>query len=1748
MRDPVTPADEAQDARAVDGPGSGRVPPNRRGPSLPPILDRRSLLAVATIAVATSVVGALIVQSSGPAGRPSPTTGTSTGSPAPRSDPSSAVPDVGWTSIDLPAMARVAVLAPTDSDAAGIGLGTRFTLTSAGSADARTLAAGLSSDPPVTLSVARNATSRRATLVPSAPLAEGTRYRFALRVRGEVVGSWQFQTRQRLAVSESIPSDRATDVPIDTGIELTFNQDGAGSIAPFFTIRPAVSGTFERHGRAWVFVPEQLVPTTIYTVTLQKGVPVTGSDLVLEDDLRFSFETAPKTATKPTVGTRDRPLPPLRVDFPRSVLEVVPGEPPVLDLWVEPPGSHDTRPVTTRVALRVYSLPDASTATSAIARLTGMSDWASWSDAGLVATRPLSLVASFTAPIKTLGEEAGARDYVEFPTLLAPGWYLVDRPSAGRNAQLVLQVTDVATHITFTSTRSVVWVNDVTAGGPIAGAAVRTTDGHLLGRTDAAGIAVLALDPSTSLLIAAPDAGDVPSDPLPGRAAIVPVGAGSTGLGYEGDTGGGYEYGVPTDRDSYWHVLDTDRSIYRSTDEIDAWGMIRARSGGKIPAAMRVRLVVAELSASDGVGLRLPDLLVHPDVRTGAYTARLPVADLPGGDYIVETRIGSKTVGARYVRIGQIQKPAYRLDVSLDRSAVVEGDPLTATVRATFFDGTPVPSLDLRVASIDGELGARTDADGRATITSRPRWGEPDRDGPRWRSINVYPGGGEEADISASAGFAVLPSRLVVAGEATISGATLAISGSVHALDAESADGAARVGGDVSDAWVGRPVSDQPVRLRVTDEWDVRIKTGRRYDPITKRAYDTFRYESREAVLRDVEIRTAADGSLKTAVALAAPGGTLPDDHDYEVTLSATDTNGRTMQVRTFAFAPARRTTARWSADATELPLELGGDLTETTYPLGGSVELPLTYGGATPGADGAFLYVAAHAGLRSVEASAEPVYRTTFASADMPSMTVRAVWFTGRTYVTAPPYEAIVDRADRSLRVEVLPDRATHRPGEAVALRLRTTDAAGRPVAASVVVRAIDEKLYAIGAAGAEDPYEALFRPIDSGLLDPYSSHPAPRTTLRRSWWGGQGGDTCGGGDGFGPLLARDDFRDVVLFRSVRTAADGTATVRFDLSDDLTSWRISAAAFSAGPKVGQTAISLPVGMPLFVEVPVAAEYVATDRPVLRLRAYGTQLRSGDAVTFTLSAPSLGMSATTVRGSAFTAVAVQLPPLVAGDHAVRIVATSDGARRYRDALVRTIHVVSSRLTQQRSAYSLLTTSVPRPTAVGGVTYVFLDAGRGKYLDALREIAGGWSDRLDAQLAATLAADLLDTEFGLGAAAFAPPFVAGRFLHPNVGVEGWPRGFALLPYGSADLALTARIALVDPETIRRASADQYLDESFASRASTREQRLIALAGLAGLASLGSGWDLTAKLEAALAADDLSVREHLYLGLAAAHLHDYASARTIERDLLARYGQRLGPWVRLSLGDAALNAEATSLLTLLALELGDPIATSTEAFVEENPSPDDLAILQRVAFLRHALRAAPATAARFEYRLAGKRHAVTLSAGQSIRVDVPSWQLATFTARRLAGSVGVSVSWVSAATPAQLPSDPSLILERTSVPSSAVPVGGVVTVVLTPRFGDYVMSGCYRVEDIAPSGLVPVREARGGLARGKEDDAPVAIEGQHVTFCATPSSPQHRLIYYARVVGPGDYAWEPATMRSERALENGTNTGPARLVMP
>lgn len=1738
-------------------PGGGlTAPPGMRPPVGPPRPGaRRYSRALALGAVGLVTVVLLVTGLQGaarPTATPVPPTIAARASPAVTRMPSpvptdrtpapSASPAPAWARLVVPELAPVAELAPTDADAGGVALTSAFTLTSRTSERAIVLAGRLSVEPAIDLATEAPGTGDASpvpvpspggpgsgdsvTIRPRERLAPGHLYRFALNgADGSLRASWAFQTKQPLHVTGTLPADRATGVPVDTGIEITFDQDGVSGAAAHLSISPSVTGTFEQHGRVLVFAPAALQPRTVYAVTLGRGVGLSGSDQVLEEDVRFAFETGG------AAGDGDRPT----VDFARRVYESATREAPVLTVY-----AGGTAVGSLPVAVYRFASLDACLA--ALREVASAPTWTAWQAPGaLVPTAGMPRAIGFTAHPQSLGPDDG-RFWFRVPARLGAGWYLVEARVSGRTAQAFLQITDIATFAATTATRSVVWVNDLATGQALPGATVLLDGTKPLGTSGENGVALF-VTPGALARVIDPYT-DAPATPTPslvvrapgGRAAFVALGTwgpDTYGSWWPGSYSG--DYGAS---DRYWQLLYTDRTVYRQTDTLHAWGTVRDRDSGLVPDDLELRLVM-----SGGDSATPPVATLRPIPGTaGAFSATIALRDLPLGGYDLQVWSGGAMVADRYLQVDILVKPAYTVTGSTDRRVYVSGDSVTTDFQALFYDGTPVPGVDLQANwGNDSHAQVTTDDAGHATIaTTADQRYEGSQMG--LLTIMANPVQPEEAAMAGAASALVLSSDVFLEATATVASGRVHVAGSILDVDVPELE---RTWDPASGWWAvsppGSPRPDAAITAVLTEQVATRTRTGQTYDFIAKKAVPVYQVEVHDVARGTYRVRSAADGTFVLDIPVAG------DAEGWTVSLRAADAKGRTSQLDVYADR------ARPAAERTRPYLEGDGPPRNTpgtfafqggtcdaglvhggTYGVGDTVRVVMRDGaGALPSAGAnRYLFLTEQRGLRATSTGTSSRFAVPFDGSAVPNLVVSAVRFTGTSYQAAiDGFVASVDTAGRAIDVVLTPDAARYRPGGSVTLDVSTRRAMdGSPVAAAVTLSAVDEKLFDIGAAVAETPLADLYLAVPSGLRASYASHEYPTYLASPGC-----GSTTGGGGG------RTDFRDSLLYRQVRTDASGHARVTFGLSDDLTSWHVSASAITADLDAGSGWIGIPVGLPFFVDATLAAEYLAADRPVLRVRAYGESLHRGDQVTFTISSATLPMAPVTLTAPAFGSTEVELPPLRAGTQSVVIegrAGTGAGART--DRLTRTFRVVATRLLQDQTAFTALGPAFRPEGGSGATTYVFTDAGRGRFLATLRSLAWGDGPRLDQALAALVARSLEKKWFP--SVPLDDPvsgFEPARYqLADGSEADG---GLALLPYATPDLELSALAALAAPDSFDRGHLDAYFAAIAADPTSSAERVDIAVAGMAAL-----GDPVLSRLQAEARPDGRTVIQRLWLALGMLALGDDGTARAIERDLLAASGETYGAWIRLRVGETGDDAlRATSLLAMLAAGLGDPLAEPAEAYVEANPGTDVLASLGEAVYAGRAIERAAPAAASFAYVVGGRRQTVQLETGESFSVTLTAAQRATFSAERLSGDVDVTTDWQAPLDAATATLDPSLHIERSVSPVGTVGREALVRVRFEATFGAQSPSGCYHLVESVPSGLVPLPWDP-TTAEVPTYTPPYLVQGQAVHFCISPGD-RYPPGYVARVASAGTYAWEPAVLQPAAARDRIAMTGPTTITI-
>ena len=1188
----------------------------------------RLMTAKAAVAVGVFLIAATIL---GPAPLAAPAASPGhPASPAASSGPISGGPTSGpeasaepWGDLAVGPYEPAATLTPTDQDRIGIGTTTSFTLRSLTSTPAVDLARGLALEPPVELAIKAGATADTATVRPLSPLAVGQRYRVRLEsTDGALAGSWTFQTRQPLHIVGTLPGDQAVDVPTNTGIELTFDQDGVTDVATHFSIAPKVAGRFETHGRTVAFVASApLAKGTIYSVTVRKGIALSGSSETLGADLSFRFETSSSSGPAP------------RIEFGRSMIEIRPDQQPVVVVTDEV-ANEDKAPVATSVGVVIHRLPDFAAVIAAGIALAGPDSWAIAAPSATVSTNGLAKIAEAAAPI--VSSDAGS--LLTIPVNLAKGAYVVTIKQPGAPAQLLIQVTNLSAYAMAASQTSMAWVNDLGTGGSVAGARVTLTGGRVLGSTDGDGVLQV---PTPTELTAAPEA-ELGTDGTQTAAArfltVTATGLGSLlvplGLpipyGYPSTTSSWYG----PDPRAWWLLFGTDRTTYRQTDTIHAYGTIRARPDRSVPDGIELRIRPVD-GSPDAPILRVP---VKATSR-GVFTADLHLDGLPRAQYSVDLFVGKALVSSLWFYVGGLVKPAYQVDIHADRQAYLAGDAVKVSTTTAFYDGTPVPGMELQFTANGQHATATTDALGQASVALKAI-NEGGPEGVGSMEVDVAPVHPEEGQIGASLSVAVVASRSWITGKGTVSGGNIVVTGTLASFDMAAYEAALAANRELDDP-SGAPIAGGTVQAHVTHLVEKREQTGTTYDFIEKQVVPVYEYTETEVSLGTHALASAADGTFRLSLAAPAAGDS------YRIRLTSADPEGRTIQLTVDASPPP----AGRVAQMPYLELPGGCGTPSVASRLDAQVKLTMRKADGSVAPAGRYLFVVGELGALETTVQASPTFTRTLRDADLPGFTTRGVWLSSDGYQVAD-VGVDVDVRDKTLAIHLRPDRAAYQPGDPVTIGVTTTDPSGKPVAADVVIRGVDQKVYALGAAYDADPVAELMAQTEPGFGASYQSHALPSPD------GGGCGDTGGGG--------RDDFRDTVTFQRITTDASGHGSITFKLSDDLTSWHMTALGFSAALDTGLASVLIPVSLPFFVDASLAPEYLVGDRPILRLRGYGAGLAAGDRVRFVVSAPTLGLAPTTVEGNAFESLRLGLPAMVAGDHAIRIEASAVHAgKRWR---------------------------------------------------------------------------------------------------------------------------------------------------------------------------------------------------------------------------------------------------------------------------------------------------------------------------------------------------------------------------------------------------------------------------------------------------------------------------------------------------
>jgi hypothetical protein len=1613
--------------------------------------------------------------------------------------------------------------------------------------------------------------------------------------------SWAFQVKDPFKIVQSLPDDRSSGVPVDTGIEFTFSHQNVEGLAEAFSISPHIDGRFETYGRTVVFVPNsRLQAATIYTVSLTDTVRVKGSDEKLLEPLTFSFETSPYSSNRYLVANE-------------TMLEFASGDQIVIPIYAN---DNEKREITSTV----YSFKSVEQFIKSLEAKQKIPVWARASrNQYTVDTTSLTKISTSNPEI----EKVNYQRFVPLPDELGAGLYLVELQAGSQVSQVLIQITDLAVYSAVTSTDSIIWVNDTATRKAVPNARITSLDGRLNQTTNAEGIALLDGDQVLKGNINPHNLSEYLTVTSGNKLTVVQLGK-STNYYYSDST-----YST----DDHWDYLYTDRSMYLPTDTISFWGFLEPRNGTELND---VRVTLASQNYYNRGNEAVPLYEETLPVSRGSYSGSTSFSRLTPGSYVLTTYHNDVRVSTRYLQITEYNKPAYELSVSSANKAVFANESFTHNITAAFFEGTPVANLNISATSTNKTVTTPTqnltlDANGLGSLTLATQ----PRDCSLSKSCEIYTYGNltvkptlaEEAEIRASTTQIVFNSR-VLADVDVQRAADQKITTSLKTFNVDLNKINDGTGSYYAiDDYRGTVAGGTSIRGQITEISYTKVNEGQVYDFINKVHRPKYSIATNRTIVDTFEGVTAADGSFTFDYQGA-------EDKSYYVDIIVNDQQGGKYTLTEYAYANSRYSS--WN-EYDYFSVHRADD--DYTYNLGETAKFVFKNNNEPiiPDQDDAFLFFKLRQGLQAYSVTNQPEYAFVFDETSIPNVTVDGAYFNGQSYAVPESYfytnaTAGLDLSGRELTIDIQTDKDVYEPGEDVMLTVRITDASGRPVQSALNVNLVDEAFYALRDEQV-NPLETLYIGVASGLINTSKTH--KYRSLSMLTGGAEGGgcflaDTkilledgsskaiqdIKAGDRIltkqselsdklvgatvkqtfvhevneylilngeikvtpehrmfvnygwqaigeakvgntllntrGELVrinsiewvrepvtvynfevedlhtyfaegvyvhndkggVREDFADTALFESLTTDANGRATVSFELPDNITTWRVTAQAITTDLYAGSGVTPIRSTKPIFADAVIGSEYLASDKPQIKVRAYGTALTSDSALNFQVSAPSLEIDKSFTEAP-YTSSYIGLGDLSnrLGAHDILVSAKSG---EYSDVLKRPTSVIESRITTNEESLETLTNDTTLADK-SGTELMFSDASRGQYYRDVTNLTYASGGRVD-QLAASIISDnLLEEYFSSNASSANDDITAYTTTNGLI---------ALLPYAAGDLALTSKIAAADASLVDAYTLSGTLQRVLDSKQSTNEEIAQALFGLAAI-----GEPVLIPIQNLARLEEQSVTTQLYTALALAEIGDKEQARDIYLNLLSTYGEETDATARLKLETDAETLEATTLAAIIAAMLEDQKMDGLWAYANSTYVKNIIIPLEKALYLSTVIPNLPVSDNSFDLTIEGRTTSIDLSNGKTYRLRLTNDQAQSADIDKVQGAINLTTSRSvvsDGTTQSDLVAIKREYRDLNQNPVTKFKEGDVVEIVISSSINEKAPSGNYQITDLLPSGLTPVTQPRRSniLPKGSRVMRPFSVEGQTAKFMISKDHNFKTFSYYARVTSIGEFTAEPA----------------------
>jgi len=847
------------------------------------------------------------------------------------------------------------------------------------------------------------------------------------------------------------------------------------------------------------------------------------------------------------------------------------------------------------------------------------------------------------------------------------------------------------------------------------------------------------------------------------------------------------------------------------------------------------------------------------------------------------------------------------------------------------------------------------------------------------------------------------------------------------------------------------------------------------------------------------------------------------DDGYYTAEITSKDQKGRTMNSSVWIYKNRGIESAMPGYEYYSLVAD------KERYKANEMVNLKVLKNNEEPLRDMSTLFVESRNGIQSYTVKSQPAISLPFPEKYAPNFYMDSIVFNGKAFIETSCV-VVYDYDEKELNLDIKTDKDSYKPGENMTIELKATDKSGNPVKSMVNLSLVDEALLKLSGQYI-NPLTELYSWIGKGVIHNNSSRdyrdmgrlaggsddsivadkaaeaaqvPAPAPSSAPDVVRSENGS----------VTVRSDFKDTALFKTIQLDSNGYGTITFKLPDNITSFSLAAAAVSQDLFAGSKIQSAKVSMPFFINDALSTDYLVGDKPYIGITAYGEELDEDEDVTFEITLKEMPSFKETVTSKAFTRVNLPLPSLSEGSWTLIIKAISETGKT--DALSRTITFHTSYRTIEASVMKALVPNTAIEAGTSGITtLIFSDAGRGQLINSLHGLAWQYGNRLDQKLVTNYARKLLNELIKDGSYWLEPEDVTPSDYKNEDG------GYGILPYAGTDLKFTALITPLLMDVADTSALKIYFYDALLSSDKIQAPALYALAKL--------GEPVLLDLNRAKAVENLKLEDYLYLGLAYEALGDQSAAREIYEKMIIPDLERKDPFIRVKIinNDIDKSYRLTALTALLASKIDNADASKLYEYVENNYSKTEYTGVEKILYLEDRMNKLSNESAAFTYRFDGKTNTVNLENGVCEVIKVPSMNIKDFRVTKVIGNVTV-ISLFAKPYTEGLKDESAVTMTRkyynatTGKETTSFAPDDIVKVEITYKVNDTAIDNTYEISDYVPSGLKPLANPWNYGIKDYYGYWYRQFDRQKVTFVVGKSKETPKpLVYYARVVSPGEY---------------------------